>query len=203
MGWNLLNKFICCAQFIHNYNNNNLIKRIRIREKKKASDWTKYPKTKRTKTQSTHSERTNERTKNIQNMKIERNGERNDIREKKTSCLNKRERASLVHVLNLKRVVIEHDGCWTKAIDVAPNTCFVIDEMQKIGVFCQKLTNIIQLVALQTIAWYKFWTHRTHNKRTLQGWHIPHGANDEVMCNVIIFVLLLLMLLLLFFFHRC
>lgn len=41
MGWNLLNKFICCAQFIHKYNNN-LIKRIRIREKKKhhrATEW--------------------------------------------------------------------------------------------------------------------------------------------------------------------
>lgn len=45
------------------------------------------------------------------------------------------------------------------------NTCFVIDELQQIGAFCQKLTNVIQSAGSQTISWYKFCTHRLHCSR--------------------------------------
>lgn len=50
------------------------------------------------------------------------------------------------------------------------NICFVIDELQQIGAFCQKLTNTIQFELLQTISWYKFYTHQLHCAHVFLMW---------------------------------
>lgn len=201
MGWNLLNKFIYriyCAQSIHK-SNNNLIKRIRIFKKK--SKWTKYPKTE-TKAQwkrRNNMKKTTTMTTTTTITKKERNGKINDIR-KKTSCLNKRECASFVHVVLLLcffYIFQTEESCyWAHDGLVGQRQLMWHRTHVFLLMKCRKLAHFVKNWQISVNSWHCKQSHDINFERiartvvrTLDDTfykHIICELNDEVMCNVII-----------------